>query len=480
MSCSLPFIVYIMTKNFVVGIGASAGGFEALKPLLKNLQKTGRFVFIIAQHMHSGAHTDLMAKLLAVESALTVNIGADGEVLKADQVYLIPAGYDGYVEGGKLHLATPSKLSYTKPSVNVLFNSIATEYHHHSAAIVLSGVGNDGAKGCLAIKSQGGLTIAQQPADAQFDGMPTEAIRIGAVQHVTLPEKMGVLLASLLQDSHVIALQGSAPILNLTGKQLGMLTQMVLDITGVDFTKYKQDTLVRRINARMAYLNLSSVDDYIAYCMSHSDEIQNLQQTFLVSTSHFFRDPASFKALEPLLAELVSKKSSADTIQVFVPACATGEECYSLAIMFSEIFNQRQDNPSLNIFGCDLNIKAIHKAREAWYPLSALKQVNPVLLGKYFTQDGDGYRVNNKLRSYCAFDQSDIFNMVTESHVDMISCRNLLIYLNIDLQNVLLKNFYHQLNQDGLLFVGQSESISEFAGHFFTTLSYVHKIFRRR
>ena len=323
-----------MTKLFVVGIGASAGGFEALKPLLRNLQKTGRFVFIIAQHMHSGAHTELMAKLLAVESVLTVSIGADGEILKADQVYLIPAGYDGYVEGGKLHLATPSKLSYTKPSVNILFNSIATEYHHHAAAIVLSGVGSDGAKGCQAIKSQGGLTIAQQPVDAQFDGMPTEAIRIGAVQHVVLPEKMGALLATLLQESHVIALQGSAPILNLTGKQLATLTQMVLGITGVDFTKYKQDTLVRRINARMAYLNLSSVDDYIAYCVSHSDEIQNLQQTFLVSTSHFFRDPASFKALEPLLAELVSKKTSADTIRIFVPACATGEECYSLAIMF--------------------------------------------------------------------------------------------------------------------------------------------------
>lgn len=469
-----------MIKHFVVGIGASAGGFEALKPLLKNLQKTGRFVFIIAQHMHSDAHTELMAKLLAVESALTVSIGVDGEILETDQVYLIPAGYDGYVEGGKLHLATPSKLSYTKPSVNILFNSIATEYHNHSAAIVLSGVGDDGAKGCLAIKLKGGLTIAQQPADAQFDGMPTEAIRTGAVQHVALPAQMGELLASLLQKSHVIALQGSAPILNLNSKQLAVLTQMVLNITGVDFTNYKQDTLVRRINARMAYLNLNSVDDYIAYCVTHSDEIQNLQQTFLVSTSNFFRDSASFKALEPLLAELVNKKTSEDTIRIFVPACATGEECYSLAIMFSEIFNQRQNNPSLNIFGCDLNIKAINKAREAWYAPSELKQVNPVLLGKYFTSEGNGYRVNNKLRSYCQFDQSDIFNMVTELHVDMISCRNLLIYLNNDLQNTLLKNFYQQLNHEGLLFVGQSESISEFSGHFFTTLSYVHKIFRRR
>jgi chemotaxis methyl-accepting protein methylase len=469
-----------MTKLFVVGIGASAGGFEALKPLLKNLKKTGRFVFIIAQHMHSGAHTELMAKLLAVESALTVSIGVDGEVLKPDQIYLIPAGYDGFVEGGKLHLAPPSKLSYTKPSVNILFNSIATEYHSRCAGIVLSGVGVDGAKGCLAIQSKGGLTMAQQPADAQFDGMPAEAIRMGAVQHVVMPEKMGALLVSLLQESNVIALQGTAPILNLNGRQLETLTQMVLGITGVDFTSYKQETLVRRINARMAYLNLNAVDDYIEFCVSHPDEIQSLQQTFLVSTSHFFRDPLSFKALEPMLEELVSKKTSADTIQILVPACATGEECYSLAIMFCEIFKRREQNPSLNIIGCDLNIRAIHKAKEAWYPPSALKQIDPTLLDKYFTKEGDVYRVNHKLRSYCQFDQSDIFKITTEKHFDMISCRNLLIYLNTDLQNLLLKSFYHQLSHDGLLFVGQSESISESAGRYFKVLSYLHKIFRRR
>jgi chemotaxis methyl-accepting protein methylase len=181
-----------------------------------------------------------------------------------------------------------------------------------------------------------------------------------------------------------------------------------------------------------------------------------------------------------MLEELVSKKTSADTIQILVPACATGEECYSLAIMFCEIFKRREQNPSLNIIGCDLNIRAIHKAKEAWYPPSALKQIDPALLDKYFTKEGDGYRVNHKLRSYCQFDQSDIFKITTEKHFDMISCRNLLIYLNTDLQNLLLKSFYHQLSHDGLLFVGQSESISESAGRYFKVLSYLHKIFRRR
>ena len=469
-----------MTNHFVVGIGASAGGLEALKPLLKNLQKTGRFVFIIAQHMHSDAHSELMAKLLAAESALSVTIGVDGETLKPDQVYLIPAGHDGFVQEGKLYLAPPSKLSLTKPSVNLLFNSIATQYLKRSVGIVLSGVGSDGAKGCLAIRSKGGLTIAQQPASAQFDGMPTEAIKIGAVQHIAVPEKIGSLLISQLLDSNVIALQGSAPILNLNGRQLGKLIQMVLGGTGVDFTRYKQETLIRRINARMAYLNLISIDEYIAYCENNIDEIQILQQTFLVSISHFFRDPESFKALTPIISEMVSKKTSADTIRIFVPACAAGEECYSLAIMFSEIFNQSHNVPTLKIIGCDLNIKAIRKAQEAWYPSSALKQVDPVLLDKYFTHDADGYRVNHDLRNYCQFVQSDIFRTEAEQHLDMISCRNLLIYLNTDMQNALLKNFYQQLNPEGLLFVGQSENISEFAGRYFTTISYAHKIFRRR
>jgi chemotaxis methyl-accepting protein methylase len=469
-----------MTKHFVVGIGASAGGLEALKPLLNNLQKTGHFVFIIAQHMHSEAHSELIAKLLAAESPLSVTIGVDGETLKPDQVYLIPAGHDGFVQEGKLYLAPPSKLSLTKPSINVLFNSIATEYLKRSAGIVLSGVGSDGAKGCLAIRSKGGLTIAQQPASAQYDGMPTEAIKMGATQHIAVPEKMSSLLISQLLDSDVIALQGSAPILNLNGRQLEKLIQMVLGGTGVDFTSYKQDTLVRRINARMAYLNLISVDEYITHCENHDDEIQILQQTFLVSISHFFRDPESFKALKPFISELVSKKTSADTIRIFVPACAAGEECYSLAIMFCEIFNQSHNFPTLKITGCDLNIKAIRKAQEAWYPSSALKQVDPEFLGKYFTKEADGYRVNHHLRSYCQFERSDIFRINAEQHLDIISCRNLLIYLNADMQNLLLKNFHQQLNPEGLLFVGQSENISEFSGRYFTTLSYTHKIFRRR
>jgi chemotaxis methyl-accepting protein methylase len=361
-----------------------------------------------------------------------------------------------------------------------LFNSIANEYLKRSAGIVLSGVGGDGAKGCLAIRSKGGLTIAQQPASAQFDGMPTEAIKMGAVQHIAVPEKMGALLISQLLDSDVIALQGSAPILNLNGRQLEKLIHIVLGSTGVDFTSYKQDTLVRRINARMAYLNLISVDEYITHCENHDDEIQILQQTLLVSISHFFRDPESFKALKPFISELVIKKTSADTIRIFVPACAAGEECYSLAIMFCEIFNQSHNFPTLKITGCDLNIKSIRKAQEAWYPSSALKQVDPEFLGKYFTKEADGYRVNHHLRSYCQFERSDIFRINAEQHFDIISCRNLLIYLNADMQNLLLENFHKQLNPEGLLFVGQSENISEFASRYFTTLSYTHKIFRRR
>jgi chemotaxis methyl-accepting protein methylase len=322
--------------------------------------------------------------------------------------------------------------------------------------------------------------LVQQPTDAQFDGMPTAAIRTGVVQHVVLPEKMGALLVSLLQESNVIALQGSAPILNLSGRQLEMLTQMVLGTTGVDFARYKQETLIRRINARMAYLNLNSADQYIEYCTNHSDEIQSLQQTFLVSTSHFFRDPASFIALEPMLSALVNNKTSADSIRILVPACAGGEECYSLAIMFCEIFDRGQNNPSLNIMGYDLNLKAIRNAQEALYLPSALKQMDSVLLDKYFTKEGEGYRVKNILRNYCRFHQSDIFNMPVVNDCDMISCRNLLIYLNTDLQNLLLKKFYSQLKHEGLLFIGQSESISEFAGRYFTTLSYEHKIYRRR
>lgn len=469
-----------MAKPYVVGIGASAGGLEALKPLLKNLQKTTRFVFIIAQHMHSDAHTELMAKLLAVESKLPVTIVKDSELLQPDRIYLIPAGYDGYVNSGKLHLAPPVKSSSAKPSINILLNSIATEYNNHSVAIILSGVGSDGAKGCLTIKSKGGLTIAQHPANAKFDGMPREAINLGAVQYVMAPEKMGMFLESFQQNSRVTALQGRAQVLTLDDKQLTIITQMILDDTGVDFSQYKPETITRRINARMAYLGVESVDAYMKYCANHRDEIQSLQQTLLISNSHFFRDPAAFQALQQILLEWINKKTSADTIRIFVPACASGEECYSLAIIFNEIFNHIQNPPSLQIMGRDLNINAIRKAREGWYLPSALKQMDSELLERYFVKELNGYRVNNQLRNYCRFELEDIFNANMKNQFDIISCRNFLIYLQPDLQNSLLKKFHKLLNNNGFLFLGQSENMSEFIGRNFLPLSYIHKIFKHK
>lgn len=469
-----------MAKLLVVGIGASAGGLEALNPLLKNLQKTNRFVFIIAQHMHSEAHTELMTKLLTIESELPVHIAKDGITLKTDQVYLIPAGFDGYVKAGKLHLALPSKSSHTKPSINILFNSIAAEYGSNAIGIILSGAGSDGANGCLAIKMKGGLTIAQHPADANFDSMPREAISNGVVQHVMSSDKIGMFLGAYLQENRVTALQGRAPLLNLNEKQLADISQTIFRITGVDFTRYKPETIIRRINARIAYLGMQSVDEYLQHFMKHKDEIQTLQQALLVSNSQFFRDPASFKELEAIFAKLISQKNSTDTVHVFVPACASGEECYSLAIMFSELREHEQNPPSLKIVGRDLNAKAIVKAEEGWYLPTALKHVDGVLLNKYFTKERHGYRVNSQLREICRFELADVFNTDTAAHFDMISCRNFLIYLQPDLQNLILKNFYNLLNPHGLLFLGQAESISEYIGRYFLTLSHPHKIFQRK
>lgn len=469
-----------MTKRVLVGIGASAGGFEALKALLKGLQKTGCFVYVIAQHMHSDSHSDLIARLLNVESDLPLEMGVDGAELQTDHVYLIPAGYDGHIENQTLRLSKPSSQIHIKPSVNVLLQSIAHEYQSQGVGVILSGVGSDGARGCLAIKSHGGLTIAQQPSEAAYGGMPTEAIKQGGVQYIVAAEKIGALLIDLMQEDQPIALQGNTPLQKVNKAQLKRLIQIVLGLTGVDFSDYREETLIRRLNSRLAHLHLDSIDTYIDYCTAHLDEALHLQQAFLVTTSHFFRDYAAFKILGETLTAILTQRVNHKLIRVFVPACASGEECYSHAILFTEIFALMGIAPDLEILGCDLNSNAIHKAREGIYTSAALKETPPLFIQRYFDKTQDYYRVKQSLRDRCKFIHADIFGLKPEPGFDLVSCRNLMIYLNTDLQHQLLKTFFDGLTPDGLLFIGQSENIGEADSRYYVPVSYEHKIYRRK
>lgn len=471
---------YSRQKKYVVGIGASAGGLEAIKLLLANLQKTGRFVFVIAQHMASDSHMQLMAKLIGVTSVLPVSIAKHGEALLADHVYLIPAAYDGYIDDGKFHLQPLSGHLYSKPSVNELFNSIAHQFGPCGVGIVLSGAGTDGVTGCAAIKSRGGMTLAQQPETAQLNGMPTAAIKAGVAEYIVAPENIGALLIEKLSGTRISGTSSLKSLFTVSAKQLDRLVGLVLDNTGLAFARYKEETLLRRIKARIAYLKMSSVDAYIDYCSANSDEIINLKQMFLVTMSSFYRDKASFQALGSQISILAEKRRAAEPFRVLVPACACGEECYTIAIMLAEIFQQKSPIQSIQIVGIDLNPNSIAKAKLGWYPEKLLKEMDAQLIDQYLTREGEGYRICKELQDICSFQQCDVFDMTASVKYDLISCRNLLIYLKNEWQEILIEKFYRALKPDGLLFLGQAENVGNGGIRYFSPVDYHHRIFRRK
>lgn len=476
---------YLTQKKYVVGIGASAGGLEAIKLMLANLQKTDRFVYVIAQHMATDSHMQLMVKLIGIESVLPVSIAEHGEDLQVDHVYLIPAGFDGYVVDGKFQLQPISEHFYSTPSVNELFNSIARQFGANGVGIILSGAGTDGVAGCSAIKCSGGMTLAQEPETAQFNGMPVAAIDAGVIEYTAAPESMGALLIAKLHGTPIArtpiaSTQNLKSSLSVSTKQLDELIELVLHNTGLNFSKYKEETLLRRIKARLVYLKMCSVDAYIDYCKTHPEEFVSLKQMFLVTMSSFYRDKACFDALERSVRLLVEKRVVTEPFCVLVPACASGEECYSLAIMISEIFKHKPSLFKLQITGSDLNPHSIENARLGWYPEKSFKEMDAQFIDKYFIREGQGYRINKQLQDVCSFTQGDVFEINDLVKYDLISCRNLLIYFKTELQEQLIEKFYRQLKPGGLLFLGQSENVGIAGIQYFFPVDYRHRIYQRK
>lgn len=467
-------------KKYVVGIGASAGGLDAIKTLLANLKKSGKHVYIIAQHMATDTHMQLMLRLAASESVLPVSIASHQQTLRVDHVYMIPSGHDGYLNDKQLCLLPFTEQLYARPSVNVLFKSLAKEYGDCAIGIVLSGAGTDGAAGCRAIESSGGLTIAQVPESAQFSGMPTAAIEAGVIQYVLEPEEIGTFLTALPARKYPTISLHPKSNLHVTSDQLATLLTLMKRLTGLDFFRYKEETLVRRIKSRIAYLKIKTVNDYIQHCVKHPDEMTHLKQMFLVTMSCFFRDRACFDSLRNLLIEIVTQKTATETLQILVPACASGEECFTIAMILAEIFEQKSISRSVIITGVDLNQSSILKAGRGIYEQSALKEMDAQLIDKYFTREESGYRISKTIQDMCRFVECDVFEINDSVKYDLISCRNLLIYFKAELQQSLIEKFYHDLKPDGLLFLGQVENIGLYGGQYFTPVDYFHRIYRRR
>jgi chemotaxis protein methyltransferase CheR/two-component system CheB/CheR fusion protein len=468
----------------IVGIGASAGGLEAMGELFSKLLPSGRVAYVIAQHMAKDGHSELVARMLNRQSPFSIVEATGGDLIEPDKVYLIPSGSDGEVKNGRIYLLPPAPEHLSTPSVNFLFASIAREYGKRAIGIILSGVGSDGAAGCRAIKTGGGRTIVQTPQSAQYSGMPSAAVRAGAAdaemdiadvaRHLTglFPPSPSVRAAAL----QPAASAPSAPL----NPYLTTLLKRVFDATGVDFTSYKEETLQRRLDRRLATLKIGSGEQYLRYTEQNPRELNTLQHLFLVSLSSFFRDSGAFAIARKYLTELVRQKKPGDTIRIWVPGCASGEECYTFAIMLAEILGENFTKLNISVLGSDLSPEALAFARDGVYPQTAFKETDPKILKGYFEHKGRHYAVTQPIRAVCEFMKQDVASAKAPENLNVISCRNLLIYMKSNLQDQLFKKFHSALLPKGLLFIGQSENIGLLGNTLFTPVDHYHRLYRRR
>jgi chemotaxis protein methyltransferase CheR/two-component system CheB/CheR fusion protein len=471
-----------LAKTFyVVGIGASAGGLESLTKLLSSLSENGRVAYVVAQHMAKNGHDELVLRLLNQKSRLKVIKAKTGDPLEPDRVYLIPSGFNGMVQNGLIQLLPPAPEHISSPSVNALFVSLAKDMGNKAIGIVLSGAGSDGVAGCKAIKANGGLILVQDPQSAPYSGMPLAAMQANAADEVLEPEAIAQYLTTMFSTGST-ALLCPAPSSSraASNRHLPALLQNVFEATGIDFSSYKEETLLRRIDRRMATLKIINFERYLVYIEQYPDELKTLQHLFLVSLSSFFRDSRAFAVVKKHLAETVEQKAPGETIRIWVPGCASGEECYTFAILLSEILGESFKRFRIRIIGSDLNPEALAIADTGIYRQTAFKETEPEILARYFETRGQHYQVTEPIRAACEFIRQDVVSANAPENLDIVSCRNLLIYMKSDLQDQLFKKFHQALLPQGLLFIGQSENIGVLGNTLFLPLDHYHRLYRRK
>ena len=438
----------------IVGIGASAGGLEVLRELMESLPHSNSLSYIIAQHV-SPTHVSVLMNLLAPLTCLTVQDLVDKQLPEPGIVYITPPNSDVVLEKGRLRLTKPKQPIGPKPSVNHFFHSLADELEEQAIGIILSGTGSDGASGMRAIKAVGGITIVQEPDTAKYDGMPKAAILTGSVDLILSPNEIGAALARLMDQPRdlSIALSGDRE-----SDEYTQVGNLVRSNTAFKLSEYKQGTVRRRIARRMNILGIGTISEYIEHLKSHKDESLLLMRDTFISVTAFFRDQEAFFALERVIGEIVSNQKDKGVIRCWVPGCASGEEVYSIAMLFEEAMRGEKNTAmQYMIFASDLDDDAVERARAALYPISELETVPKALRDLYTEVVGDHCRILKSIRSRVVFARQNVIDDPPFARLDLISCRNLMIYLNQPVQKRVMEIFHYALNPGGYLFLGKSE-----------------------
>jgi len=462
----------------VVGIGASAGGLAAFEAFFSGVPSdiNPNMAFVLVQHL-APEHDSILSEIIRKYTTMDVFEVSDGIRVQRNCVYVIPPAYDMAYLNGTLQLLEPAAEHGKRMAIDFFFQTLAQDQHEHSIGVILSGTGSDGTLGIEAIKAAGGIVLAQAPESTEYNGMPSSAIATDLVDYILPPEAMIQQLITLSSND-----TGENNLIAISKNMLDKIFVLLRTKSGHDFSQYKPNTIFRRIERRMAIRQIKTISEYVKFLQQIPEESEELFHDLLIGVTSFFRDPDAFLSLkETIIPTLFTLKPQGSVIRVWTSGCSTGEEAYSIAILLREYMEKQKLNYSVQLFATDIDSHAITYARSGFYPLTIASTVSPERLERFFTleSDGSGYRIHKNIRDMLIFSEQNIIKDPPFSKIDLISCRNLMIYFGATLQKRLIPLFHYALQSGGDTILGSSESIGEF-NDLFSAEDNKSKIFKRK
>jgi len=457
----------------VIGIGASAGGLDAFSTLLDNLRLDTGAAYVLIQHLSPKTESQL-SSILSRRTTMTLTEITDKSKIEPNHIYISPPGSIVTISRGALKLKRFNGNRHPE-TINQFFISLADEMGPKAVGVILSGTGSDGIEGLRTIKEKEGVTIAQDPGTAQFPEMPENAIAAGVIDHVHPIMQISEQLSKIIQNLNAPVQPTDEE--TTESQPLNKIFNVLRNRFGVDFAHYKKPTFNRRLHKRMALHRIENLEEYASLIDRDSAEVESLYNEVLLNVTSFFRNPRSFDALvEKAFSRIIEKRAPDDVIKVWVPGCSTGEEVYSLAILFLEFFNEKKTSPKLMIYATDIDENALNIARVGLYSKEIAKHVSAERLGKFFDEKINGYKICKKARDLCVFSRHDLTSDPPFAHISLVSCRNTLIYIEEELQRLILQGFHYALSPNGVLLLGNSETTGR-AIDLFSVIDRKYKIY---
>jgi two-component system CheB/CheR fusion protein len=462
-------------RLLVVGIGASAGGLEAFEQFLRGLSPDTGFAYVLAQHLDP-QHESLLAEILARATSIPVEFAKHGQRIERDHVYVMPRDAGLLVDGGKLSL-DPADPRGNRQPINVFLKSLAEDQRENAVGIVLSGTGSDGALGIAAVRRNGGATFAQLPSDARYQSMPQAAIATGMVDRVLPVAEIAAAMAGLA--THRREHPGESARGELEG--LRELFDLLFTRAQHDFSQYKRSTILRRVHRRMASTSTTTLREYVALLGGDEGEVHRLKDDLMINVTSFFRDGAPFDVLERLVIPDIMQRDAAGDVRAWVAGCSSGEEAYTIAMLLREQAERVPMPRKMQVFATDIDSSALAEARRGQYSNTVERQLSPERLARFFVRRGDSYAVTKDVRDLCLFTEHDLLRAPPFSRLDLVSCRNLLIYLEPHLQKRVIELFHYALRPGGYLLLGKAEVVGEREQlDLFDVVDKTARLFRRR